>query len=104
MSITLVQGDTAPILRGTITDDDAAGPLDLTDCEVFFQMRKKDDHRYTINGQCTVTSAQDGTVSYTVGPNDLNTPGEYQAQFEVHYLDGTEQTTHNLMSVTVRRQ
>jgi len=104
MSITLVQGDTAPVLRGTITNDDDGEPLDLTDCDVFFQMRKKDDSRYTINSACDITSAVGGQVAYTLGPNDLNTPGEYQAQFEVHYSDETEQTTHNVMTVFVRRQ
>jgi len=104
MSITLVQGDTAPILRGTITDDDTGTPLDLTDCSVYFQMRKKDDLRYTINAACTITNADLGQVAYSIAANDLNTPGEYQGQFEVHYLDTTEQTTHNLVTINVRRQ
>lgn len=104
MSITLVQGDTAPILRGTITDDDTGGPLDLTGCTIFFQMKKKDDHRYTINAECDITSANDGLVSYTLATNDLSTAGQYESQFEVHYPDLTEQTTHNITTITVRKQ
>lgn len=104
MSITLVQGDTAPILRGTITDDSTGDPLDLTDCQVFFQMRKKDDLRYTVNAECDITNEDLGQVAYSIGANDLNTPGEYQGQFEVHYADLTEQTTHNIVTINVRRQ
>ncbi len=104
MSITLVQGDTAPILRGSITNDETGGPLDLTGCTVFFQMRKKDDTRYTVNAAATITNEDDGLVAYTLAANDLNTPGEYQAQFEVHYADATVQTTHNLTTINVRRQ
>ena len=104
MSITLVQGDTAPILRGTITDTDTGDPLNLTGCTVYFQLRKKDDHRYTVNGACALLSPTAGTVTYTLGPNDLNTPGEYLAQFEVHYLDTTVQTTVTPIPVTIRRQ
>jgi hypothetical protein len=104
MSITLVSGDTAPILRGVITDDEAGTPLNLTNCSVYFQMRKKDDNRYSINAPCTITSAADGKVSYSIAANDLNTPGEYQGQFEVHYQDTTVQTTHNVVTINVRRQ
>lgn len=104
MSIVLVQGDTAPILRGSITNDETGGPLNLSGCTVFFQMRKKDDTRYTVNAETDITSAIDGRVAYTLAANDLNTPGEYQAQFEVHYADATVQTTHNLTTITVRRQ
>ncbi len=103
MSITLVQGDTAPIIRGTITNCDTGDPLDLTGCTVFFQMRKKDDTRYTINATANITNEDQGLVAYTLAANDLNTPGNYQAQFEVHYADLTVQTT-DLTDVTVRRQ
>jgi hypothetical protein len=104
MSITLVQGDNAPVLRGTITNDETGQPLNLTNCTVYFQMRKKDDSRYTINAAATVTNASTGSVSYSLAANDLNTPGEYQSQFEVHYQDATIQTTHNLSTIYVRRQ
>lgn len=104
MSITLVQGDTAPTIRGTITDDETGDPLNLTDCDVYFQMRKKDDHRYTINGACTVVTPLTGSVTYALGVNDLNTPGAYLVQFEVHYPDTRVQTTVSPIEVTVRRQ
>jgi hypothetical protein len=104
MSITLVQGDNAPTLRGTITDDDTGGALDLSGCTVYFQMRKRDDNRYTINALCTITSEDDGTVAYALGNNDLNTPGEYLGQFEVHYPDTRVQTTVSQVPITVRRQ
>ena len=104
MSVQLVQGDTAPILRGVIRDDDTGDPLDLTGATVYFQMRKNDDHRYTINAQCTITSANDGAVAYTLAANDLNTPGTYQGQYEVRYADTTVQTTYNPVEIVVRRQ
>jgi hypothetical protein len=104
MSLVLVQGDTAPTLRGTLTDDETGNPLDLTGATVFFQMRKKDDHRYTINAQCTLLTPSAGTVSYQLAANDLNTAGDYLAQFEVRYPDLRVQTTVTQIPVTVRRQ
>ena len=104
MSLDLVQGDTAPVLNGTITDRDTGTPLNLTNCTVYFQLRKKDDNRYTINATCTIVSPTAGTVRYVLAANDLNTPGDYHAQFEVHYQDNTVQTTVTPIPVTVRRQ
>ena len=104
MSVDLVQGDTAPILRGTITDDETGQPLDLTGCTVFFQMRKKDDHRYTINASCSIVDEETGRVAYSLAANDLNTPGEFQAQYEVHYPDTTVQTTYVPITINIRRQ
>lgn len=101
---TLVQGDTASVLNGTITDEETNGPLNLTGATVFFQMRKPDDRRYTINGACSIVSPTAGTVRYAVAANDLNTAGEYQAQFEVHFADTTILTTAPLIPITVRRQ
>jgi hypothetical protein len=104
MSVQLVQGDTAPILRGVIRDDDTGDPLNLTGATVYFQMRKADDHRYSINAACTITAPLTGSVSYTLANNDLNTPGTYQGQYEVHYADTTVQTTYNPVEIVVRRQ
>jgi hypothetical protein len=104
MSVSLVQGDTAPIIRGVIRDDDTGDPLNLTGATVYFQMRKADDHRYTVNAQCTITSPTAGAVAYSLAANDLNTPGTYQGQYEVHYADTSVQTTYNPVAITVRRQ
>jgi hypothetical protein len=104
MSLELVQGDSKIPLRGTITDADTGDPANLADCTVFFQMRKKDDQRYTINAECEIVDEETGIVRYVTGPNDLNTPGTYQAQFELRFDDGTIQTTKDLLEVIVRRQ
>ena len=104
MSLTLVQGDAKVPLRGTITDRDTGDPADLTDCDVFFQMRKKDDGRYTINALCEIVDENAGLVRYVTGANDLNNPGTYQAQFEMRFADGTIQTTEPVIEIIVRRQ
>ena len=94
MSLTFVQGDTAPDLTSQIhEEDDPTVPVDLTDAAVKFQMRKADDRRFTVNAAASITDAINGYVSYSWGPNDLATPGEYVIQWEVTYSGGRIQTT-----------
>jgi len=104
MTLTLVQGDAKVPLRGALSNDDTEQPLDITDCDVFFQLRKKDDNRYTVNAECDILDEDGGIVRYVTGVNDLNTPGDYLAQFEVRYPDGTIQTTKDWVEITIRRQ
>ena len=105
MSLTFVQGDTAPDITTTIHEEDVPGNIvNLTDCTVRFQMRRPDDRRFTVNAAATVVNAAAGTVRYSWGPNDLAVPGDYQIQWEVTYLGGRIQTTAPVEEITVRRQ
>ena len=103
MTTLLVSGDTAPTINGVISDNETTLPLNLAGCTVYFQMRQVDDRRYTVNGLCTITDAATGAVSYTLGANDLNRDGDYQAQFQVTYSNTTRQTTLTPIPITVRR-
>ena len=106
MSLTFVQGDTAPDITAIIhEEDDPTSILDLGGASgVRFQMRKQDDRRYTVDGAATIIDAPNGRVSYSWGPNDLAVPGTYVVQWEVHYTGGRIQTTSPEVTVTVRRQ
>lgn len=102
--IELVQGDFGLPIKGQILKvDNTPRPLDTAD-EVRFQMRKVDDKRYTIDAIATVTSETEGRVEYELAEKDLSVPGEYIAQWQVSYVDGSEQTTTPANTVTVRRQ
>lgn len=105
MSLTFVQGDTAPDITAQIhEEDDPLVAVNLTNASVKFQMRKTDDRRFTVNAGATITDAANGLVRYSWGPNDLATPGEYMIQWEVTYLGGRIQTTAPIETITVRRQ
>lgn len=105
MSLTFVQGDTGPDITAIIHEEDYPSEVvDLTNCTVRFQMRKQDDHRYTVNAAATVIDGPAGRVSYSWGPNDLSSPGTFVVQWEVTYLGGRVQTTSPEVTVTVRRQ
>lgn len=102
MTLTFVQGDTAPALTATIIHSDSTA-LNLTGSSVRFQMRKANDKRFTVNEVATLVDAPTGQVEYVWGPNDLAVPGDYQVQWEVTYPDARIQTTA-IATITVRRQ
>jgi hypothetical protein len=105
MSLTFVQGDTAPDITAIIHEEDTPSSIiDLTSCTVRFQMRRSDDKRYQVNAAAQLLSAPNGSVSYSWGANDLSVPGTYVVQWEVTYPGGRVQTTSPEVTVTVRRQ
>ena len=105
MGLTFVQGDTAPDINAILhEEDDPTSVIDLTSATVKFQMRRQDDHRYTVNSSATVVSAPAGSVRYSWGANDLSVPGTYVVQWEVTYPGGRVQTTSPEVTITVRRQ
>jgi hypothetical protein len=105
MSLTFVQGDTAPDITAIIhEEDDPSVIVDLAGATVRFQMRMLDDKRFQVNAAATVTSPGAGAVSYSWGPNDLARPGSFLVQWEVTYPGGRIQTTSPEVLITVRRQ
>ena len=105
MSLTFVQGDTAPDITAIIHEEDApTSVIDLTSATVKFQMRKADDKRYRVNSAATITDAPNGAVKYSWGPNDLAHDGTFTVQWEVTYPGGRLQTTSPEVEITVRRQ
>ena len=105
MSLTFVQGDTAPDITAIIhEEDDPTSVIDLTDATVRFQMRRADDRRYQVNAAAEVLDEAAGSVSYSWGANDLSVAGTYVVQWEVTYLGGRVQTTSPEVTITVRRQ
>lgn len=103
MTLEFVVGDTAPAINGTIRVSETEAAVDLSGCEVRFQMRKADDRRFTVNAAATITDGPGGLVVYSWAANDLSVPGTYLVQWEVTYNDDRVQTT-STETIRVRRQ
>ena len=102
--VTFVQGDTGPDVTGQILKKDGT-PRDLTTAgSIKFQMRKNDDHRYTVDAAADVLTPSEGRVAYSWDENELSVPGEYMAQWEITWNDGKIQTTQPPNTLTVRAQ
>ena len=67
MSLTFVQGDTAPDIAAVIHEEDnPTAVIDLSLASaVRFQMRRMDDKRYQVNAAATIIDGPTGRVSYS---------------------------------------
>lgn len=98
---TIVAGDTAPSLNGTLTDTLNA-PLNLTGATVRFQMRLTGDGRYIVDADAVIVgSAADGLVRYDWEEGDTTLAGNYFSRWQITYTDGTVQHTEPENTITV---
>jgi hypothetical protein len=104
--VRVVQGDTRPDVKATLTVTTTQQPLDLTGAtEVRFQMRQDNDTRYTVNSPAVIVEPYtEGKVRYSWGAHDLRQHGNYLAQWEIHWAEGQIQTTTPANTIEVRRQ
>lgn len=93
-ALKLGQNDTLPILRDTLYDPDGKVAI-LAGATVLFKMRAKGSQVVKISSAAVITDAQAGTVQYVWASGDLDTVGEFEAQWEVTYSGGGVQTYPN---------
>jgi len=89
------QGDTLPVMTGTVRDANGAAQ-DLTNAtSTTFKLRKKGTTALvTLTGSASIISPNaDGRISYAWGSGDTATSGDYEAEFETLFSDGTKLTT-----------
>lgn len=99
-----VQGDTAPDFAAILRSP--TGPVDLTTAtSVRFQMRRIEAEHYAIDAVATIgEDPATGAVRYRLEEGDLVQWGDFLAHWEIHWSDGTIQTTNPPNTVEVRRQ
>lgn len=84
------QGDAGSKITATLYGGDGQ-PANLTGATVRFLMRAPGGS-LKVNGTATLEDAAGGVVSYTWAAADLDTPGTYDAEWEVTYAGGAKQT------------
>lgn len=103
MPILMKAGDTAPAVRATLLDVEG-DPVDLTGASVKFILASQGDpHTVLVDEAAELEDAATGKVVYQWVDGDTDTPGSYDVEFEVVYLDGTVQTfpTVGFLSCTI---
>ena len=89
------QNDTRPLLEVNLRDD-RDSPVNITGATVVFSMRNVSDNSVKIDAaSATVTSSTGGRVRYTFTATNTNTAGNFDAEFQVTFLDGTIETFPN---------
>ena len=101
--LTVVRGDTAPSVNGTLTNKDGTA-RDLTQCSVRFQMRRTDSFAFTVDAPATIVLATAGTVRYDWAAGDLDDAGDYEARWQVTLSDESIEHTTPANTITVEAE
>jgi len=101
--IKLVQGDTRPQLRVTLTDETTGEAIDISGstCRMFFREVGESGILDTLNG--VITSGINGQVVFAWNPNTLaGAEGDYEGEVQVTFPDDTIQSIYKPLKFRVR--
>jgi len=97
----LKKGDT-PYIQSALTR--GGDPENLTNATARFLMSADPDSSPLIAGNALILSALAGTVQYEFQAGETDTPGEYNAEWEVTFIDGRKVTypddSYNIIVIT----
>ena len=103
--IYLVQGDTAPQIKATLTRSDTGTAEDLTGTTIKMHFRKAMTTTllFSITGTHTGVDATAGEVvfNFTSGQLDLDA-GHYEGEIEVVFDSGTRETVYEILNFVLR--
>lgn len=94
------RGDTAPPILVVLTDARDT-PVDLTGATVRFKMRLASGGTLKVDAEATVLDAARGAVRYAWASADTDTAGDYVAEFQATFGDGTVESFPNSGNLTV---
>lgn len=104
MALKLVQGDTGPQIKATITRDDTGELVDLSDATTRLKFRRRGSG--TVLFTLTAEAVEDlatGDAIFVPGAGDLNLPpGNYEAEIEVTFNSGVVETVYELLTFELR--
>lgn len=105
MGITLVQGDTGPQIKVTLTRSDTGSAENLTGATIKLHFRKKDTTTslFSLTNQSTGDNLTNGICFFifATGQLDLDA-GYYEGEVEVVSSSGTRETIYEIIDFYLR--
>ena len=101
----LVQGDTAPQIKVTLTREDTGLVEDLTGATVSLHFKKKGTSTvlFTITGQNTPQEEVAGVAYFVFSSGQLNLDaGNYVGEVEVVFQTGVRETVYEIIDFVLR--
>lgn len=92
-SLILKQDDTSPAFQAQLTN--GGSPLDLTTATAVVVVMKGQFTATIITGNCTITNASQGDVTYQWSGMDTATADTYAVEFKITWSGGGIQTVPN---------
>lgn len=102
--IYLVQGDTGPQIKATLTRDDTGAAEDLTGATVNLHFRKKytESLIFTLSGTITDATAGDVVFNFSGSQLDIDA-GEYEGEIEVTSNSSVIETVYEVIDFVLRK-
>lgn len=100
--IKLVQGDTRPVLRVTITDETTGAAIPVSAATLKFREAGATTTKVSITG--AIIDGPNGVVDFTWTNTALDTAGEFEGEVEFTPSSGGVQTVFDLLKFKVREQ
>jgi hypothetical protein len=104
-TINLVQGDTGPQIKTTITREDTGEVIDMSGGTVRLKVRKRGAATlaFTLTALDVGTNLQEGVAIFAFGSGDLDIdPGHYEGEIEITLSDSTVETVYETLEFFVR--
>ena len=105
-ALKLVQGDTGPQVKATLTRSDTGAAVDLTTASsvtMHFREKYTSTVLFSNTNQSSSQDQGNGIAIFIFSAGQLNvTSGEYEAELEVVFNDGTRETVFETIDFTLR--
>jgi hypothetical protein len=105
MKINLVQGDTGPQIKVTLTRSDTGSVEDVSDATIRMHFRKQDTTSvlFSMTNQSTPEQQEIGVCIFIFSSGQLDVDaGYYEGEVEVVFDSGTRETVYEVVEFYVR--
>lgn len=104
-TINLVQGDTGPQIKVTVTREDTGAVVDMSGATVRLKVRKRGASAlsFTLTSTDIGDNLLNGIAIFAFNEGDLDVdPGNYQGEIEITFDDSTVETIYETLDFFVR--
>lgn len=102
----LVQGDTGPQIKLTLTRSDTGEAIDLTEastCQLHFRQQYSTTKLFTLSNESSTQDQSSGIAIFAFGSSDLNlTAGDYEGEVEIVFNSGVRETVFETVNFVLR--
>ena len=102
----LVQGDTGPQVKVTLTRSDTGSAIDLTEastCKMHFRKKNSDTVLFSLSNASGSSDQSNGIAVFAFSGTQLDiTPGDYEGEVEVVFNSGVRETVYETIDFVLR--
>lgn len=102
----LVQGDTGPQVKVTLTRSDTGDAIDLTEastCKMHFRKKNSDSVLFSLSNASDASNQGNGIAIFAFSGTQLDVPpGDYEGEVEIVFNDGSRETVYETIDFVLR--